>query len=134
MIEEKINRQIKPGATVRVWEKIPVKGESSPETNKARKTGGKESNKERLMKFEGLVLSRKHGNETGASFTVRATLLGVGVEKVYPIHSPFIDKVEIINTPKKVHRAKLYYIRNLSRRETRQKLDASASSEKTVPM
>lgn len=82
----------------------------------------KEGDKERLAQFSGLVLSRKHGSEIGASFTVRATVAGVGVEKSYPINSPVIEKVEIVSSPKKVSRAKLYYIRDLSRKETRQKM------------
>ena len=81
MIAKELLEKIKPGATVRVWEKI------------------KEGEKERLSKFEGLVLARKHGSEIGATFTVRASLAGVGVEKIYPIHSPRIGKVEIINSP-----------------------------------
>lgn len=104
MISKDILSKIKSGATVRVWEKI------------------KEGDKERVSKFEGLVLARKHGSEKGATFTVRSTVAGVGVEKVYPIHSPRIDKVEILNSPRKVKRSKLYYIRGLSKRETRQKL------------
>ena len=107
MISEVVLPKIKSGATVRVWEKI------------------KEGDKERISKFEGLVLARKHGSEKGATFTVRATVSGVGVEKVYPIYSPRIDKVEIINSPRKVSRSKLYYIRELSKRETRQKLGAA---------
>lgn len=82
----------------------------------------KEGDKERMTQFSGLVLSRKHGKEIGASFTVRATVAGVGVEKSYPINSPVIEKVEIVSSPKKVSRAKLYYIRDLSRKETRQKM------------
>lgn len=112
MISEKTNLQIKPGATVRVWEKI------------------KEGDKERLMKFEGLVLARKHGNEIGATFTVRASIHGIGVEKVYPIHSPIIEKVDVLNTPKKVHRSKPYYVRDISRRETKQKMSAT---QETAP-
>ena len=104
MINDSTNKKIKPGANVRVWEKV------------------KEGEKSRLSRFEGLVLARKHGNEIGASFTVRATVAGVGVEKVYPIHSPLIDKVDILSTPKKISRAKLYYVRNLSRKEAQQKL------------
>lgn len=72
--------------------------------------------------FEGVVIARKHGNETGATFTVRATVAAVGVEKVYPINSPTILKVEVLEAPKKVHRSKLYYLRELSARNTRQKL------------
>lgn len=112
MISPEINKKIKPGATVRVWEKI------------------KEGDKIRLSKFGGLVLARKHGNESGASFTVRSTVAGVGVEKIYPVHSPMIEKVEILSSPRKVHRAKLYYIRRLSKKETRQKI--GATTEKTA--
>lgn len=116
MISAEINKKIKSGATVRVWEKI------------------KEGDKERLSRFEGLVLARKHGNEPGATFTVRTTVAGVGVEKIYPIHSPRIDKVEVLNSPRKVSRSKLYYVRNLSKRETRQKLGTGQEkvSEKTT--
>ena len=107
MINQLILPKIKAGAVVKVYEKV------------------KEGDKERLAKFSGLILARKHGSEPGATFTVRATVAGVGVEKVYPIHSPLIEKVEIVNSPRKVSRAKLYYVRDLSRRETRQKIGSS---------
>lgn len=107
MINESILPQIKAGATVRVFEKV------------------KEGDKERLSQFSGLVLARKHGKEAGATFTVRATVAGVGVEKIFPIYSPAIEKVVIVNSPKKVSRAKLYYIRDLSRKETRQKVGSA---------
>ncbi|OGY63069.1 MAG: hypothetical protein A2745_01435 [Candidatus Harrisonbacteria bacterium RIFCSPHIGHO2_01_FULL_44_13] len=128
MIDSETNKKIKPGAVVRVWEKILAEGGSSPDASskasasRERASSGKESDKFRFSKFEGLVLARKHGNESGASFIVRATVAGVGVEKVYPIHSPMIEKAEIISSPKKVRRAKLYYVRGLSKKETRQKL------------
>jgi large subunit ribosomal protein L19 len=102
MIPEEILRKIKSGATIRVFE-------TSHDGDKAR-----------MSKFEGLVLSRKHGSESGASFTVRQTIAGVGVEKVYPVHAPIIAKVEILSSPKKVSRSKLYYLRTRSRKEVRQ--------------
>ena len=104
MIDETILNQIKPGATLRVHETI------------------KEKDKSRISIFEGLVLARKHGSEPGATFTVRATVAGEGMEKVYPIYSTVISKVEIINSPKKVRRAKLYYLRGLSKKQIRQKV------------
>ena len=107
MLSKEVLEKIKPGATVKVLEKI------------------KEGGKERLAQFSGLVLARKHGSEPGATFTVRATVAGVGVEKVFPIYSPLIEKVQIVNSPRKVSRAKLYYVRNLSRKETRQKVGSS---------
>ncbi len=104
MIPQEIITKIKPGATVRVFERV------------------KEGDKERIAKLEGLVIARKHGMEPGASMTLRATLAGVTLEKVYPIHSPIIQKVEILSSPKKVHRAKLYYVRHISRKRIREKL------------
>ncbi len=104
MIDREIMLKIKSGATVRVHEAI------------------KEGDKTRTSIFEGLVLARKHGNEPGATFTVRTTVAGVGVEKVYPIHSPLISKIEVISSPRKVSRSKLYYIRSLSKKQIRQKI------------
>ncbi|OGY67397.1 MAG: 50S ribosomal protein L19 [Candidatus Harrisonbacteria bacterium RIFCSPLOWO2_02_FULL_45_10c] len=104
MLAKEVLDKIKSGATVKVFEKV------------------KEGDKERLAQFSGLVIARKHGSEAGATFTVRATVAGVGVEKVFPIHSPIIEKVTIMNSPRKVSRSKLYYIRNLSRKETQQKV------------
>jgi len=99
MISEEVAKQIKPGAKVRVYEgKTP---------------------------FTGLVIARKHGSEPGATFTVRTMLAGVGVEKIYPIHSPAVVKVEIVSSPKKVHRSKLYFVRKISGTRIRQKLDVS---------
>lgn len=85
----------------------------------------KEGDKERLSQFSGLVIARKHGSEPGATFTVRSTVAGVGVEKVYPVHSPLIEKAEILSSPRKVSRAKLYYVRELSRKQLRQKIGAA---------
>lgn len=112
MIDANVMPKIKPGATVRVHERV------------------KEGDKERISKFEGLVLARKHGSEPGASFTVRASIANVGVEKVYPIHSPMIAKVDVLSSPKKVHRAKLYYVRDLSKKEIRQRL----ARERQIPV
>ena len=99
MISEEILKKIRPGAKVRVYEgKTP---------------------------FTGLVLARKHGSEPGATFTVRTMLAGVGVEKIYPVHSPAILKVDIVSSPKKVHRSKLYFVRKISGTRIRQKLDVS---------
>src|ERR1700690_123670 len=82
---------LRAGDTVKVWQKI------------------KEKDKTRLQAFEGLVLSRKHGTEAGATFTVRKVMDGVGVEKIFPIYSPIIDKIEVLRRSK-VRRAKLYFV------------------------
>jgi len=73
-------------------------------------------------RFEGVVLGRKHGNEIGGTFTVRGSISDIGVEKIYPINSPNIKKIEIISEPKKPSRAKIYYIRGLSKKKTRKKI------------
>ena len=119
MIPVTVLAKIKAGATVRVFEKI------------------KEGDKERIGRFEGLVISRKHGSEAGASFTVRTTIAGVHVEKGYPINCMSISKVEILSSPKKVHRSKIYYVRDISRKSIRQKTavktQATDAPAKEVP-
>jgi len=97
-MEERAKLGIKAGDTVRVWVKIEEKG------------------KTRLQAFEGLVLARKHGNEPGGTFTVRKVSNGVGVEKIFPLYMPTIDKIEIVKRSK-VRRAKLYFIRDKVARE-----------------
>ena len=71
-----------------------------------------EGNKERIQVFEGVVIARKNGS-VRESFTVRRLSFGVGVERTFPIHSPKIDKIEVVKKGK-VRRAKLYYLRDLS--------------------
>ena len=70
----------------------------------------KEGNKERVQVFEGTIIAKKHGG-VEETFTVRRVSYGVGVEKVFPVHSPNVEKVEIIRKGK-VRRAKLYYLRD----------------------
>ena len=82
-----------PGDTVRVHVKI------------------KEGDKERIQVFQGVVISKRKGG-VGAAFTVRKVSYGVGVERVFPMHSPIIDQVEIV-TRGRVRRAKIYYLRKL---------------------
>jgi large subunit ribosomal protein L19 len=102
-MEERKNLGIKAGDTIRVHQKIQDKG------------------KTRVQIFEGLVLARKHGTEPGATFTVRKVASGVGVEKVYPLYSPMIDKLEIVKRSK-VRRAKLYFIREKVAREIKRQM------------
>ena len=102
-IENRQELGIKPGDTVRVHQKIQERG------------------KTRIQMFEGLVLARKHGNEAGATFTVRKVVDGIGVEKIFPLYSPLIDKIEIVRRSK-VRRAKLYYIREKVAREIKRQM------------
>jgi len=71
----------------------------------------KEGEKERIQVFQGVVISKRKG-AGNASFTVRKVSYGIGVERVFPLHSPIIDKVEVV-TRGRVRRAKIYYLRNL---------------------
>ena len=115
-IEGRVKLGIRPGDTVRVTQNIV-------ELKKGRGTDKKEKTIKNARKqvFEGLVLSVKHGREAGASFTVRATLSGVGVEKTFPLYSPVIDSIEIVKRSN-VRRAKLYFIREKATKQVRRQL------------
>ena len=102
-MEERKNLGIRPGDTVRIHQKIQDK------------------DKTRIQVFEGVVLARKHGSEPGATFTVRKVVDGIGVEKIFPLYSPLIDKIEIVKRSK-VRRAKLYYIREKVAREIKRQM------------
>ncbi len=71
----------------------------------------KEGEKERLQAFEGVVL-RRRGEGLGSSFTVRKVSYGVGVERIFPMHSPVIDRVEVV-TKGRVRQGRIYYLRKL---------------------
>jgi len=103
-IDERKNLGIRSGDQVRVWVKIE-----------------EDKGKFRLQAFEGLVLARKHGNEAGATFTVRKVVDGVGVERIFPLYSPMIGEVELIRRSK-VRRAKLYFIREKAAKEIRKQM------------
>lgn len=80
-----------------------------------------EKGKERLQAFEGIVIARKHGTEPGATFTVRKVASGVGVERIFPLFSPVIEKIEVTKKSRS-RRSKLYYIRDKALRRIRKKL------------
>lgn len=96
-VEERKKLQIRAGDTVKVWVKIKEKD------NKGRE-------RVRLQAFEGLVIGTKHGNESGATFTVRKVSFGVGIERIFPLFSPMIDKIEVLKKGS-VRKSKLYFVR-----------------------
>jgi large subunit ribosomal protein L19 len=77
----------------------------------------KEGDKERLQVFQGVVIARKHGG-IRETITVRKISNGVGVERVFPLHSPIVDRVEVVSVGK-IRRAKLYYLRALKGKKAR---------------
>lgn len=107
-IEHRKNLDLRSGDTVRVWSKVQEKG------------------KTRLQAFEGLVLARKHGSEAGATFTVRKVSSGVIVERIFPLYSPNIDKVELVKRSK-TRKSKLYYVREKAAKEIRRKMKTASS-------
>lgn len=118
LLEEVKNAQRKPqekipqfnvGDTVRVHFRI-VEGE-----------------KERIQVYEGVVIGRKGKESPEATFTVRRVAFGVGVERVFPLHSPRVEKVQVVREGK-VRRAKLYYIRDLSGKAARVKAKMRSGS------
>ena len=105
---------VKPGQIVKVWQKI------------------KEGDKTRLQAFEGLVIARKHGAEAGATFTTRKMVGDIGVERIFPLYSPNIEKIELVSQSK-VRRAKLYYIREKAAREIRRKMKQMKTTKPEIP-
>ena len=103
VMAERKKLDIRAGDTVKVSQKIQEKG------------------KTRLQLFEGLVLAVKHGKEAGATFTVRRVASGVGVEKIFPLYTPMIDKITVTKRSQ-VRRSKLYDIRAKAAKEIKRQM------------
>lgn len=112
-IEKRKELNFKPGDKIKVWQKI------------------KEKDKTRLQAFEGIVIARKHGNEPGATITVRDIFEGIGVERIFPLYSPVIEKIDIISRSK-ARRAKLYYLRKKAAKEIRKKMKSVRAENAAV--
>jgi large subunit ribosomal protein L19 len=106
-IEKQPLPKIKPGMTVRVHQRITEHGPKGE--------------KQRIQVFEGIILAHKHGKQKGATITVRKVSEGIGVEKIFPINSPNIIKIEPIKQAK-VRKAKLYYLRDYKKRLREKKI------------
>ncbi|KKT80730.1 MAG: 50S ribosomal protein L19 [Candidatus Yanofskybacteria bacterium RIFCSPHIGHO2_02_FULL_44_12b] len=96
-------KDLRPGWTVKIHQKI------------------KDGDKTRTQAFEGTVIARKHGNEAGGTITVRKVSGGIGVEKIFPIHLPSIERVAVLKKTTG-RRSKLYYLRDKSAKEIRRKI------------
>ena len=125
-IEERKALDLRSGDTVKVYQKVPDK-----------------DGKFRTQIFEGLIIAKKHGKEAGGTFTVRRTSGGYGVEKIYPVYSPMIEKIEITKRAK-VRQSKLYFIRRKAVKEMNKrmktemmrldKVEKTVAVEKDVPV
>lgn len=103
-LKDRASIEFASGDTVRVWSKL------------------KDSDgKVRLQAFEGMVLARKHGCEAGATFTIRKVASGVGVERIFPLFSLNIDKIEVVRHAR-TRRSKLYYVRDKAIRDVRRRM------------
>lgn len=102
-MSERSKLALRAGDTVKVSQKIQEKG------------------KTRLQIFEGLILAVKHGNEPGATFTVRRVASGVGVEKIFPLYAPMIDNITITKRAQ-IRRSKLYHIRKKAAKEIKREM------------
>lgn len=117
--EEYMSRAVpdfRVGDVVRVHQlvsEIVVQKKVSKTAKAIKKAKEEKSDKtQRVQIFEGVVIAKNHGREPGATFTVRKIASGnVGVEKIYPLYSPLITKIEVVSRPKRVRRAKLYFLR-----------------------
>ncbi|MCL5010987.1 MAG: 50S ribosomal protein L19 [Patescibacteria group bacterium] len=122
---------IKPGDTVKVHQKISSFSRASASAKKAAKSKPADKKEgERIQVFEGVIIAIKHGKGINGSFTVRKLVDGVGVEKIFPLHSPTLQKIEIVSHGR-VRRAKLYYLRHRVGRSAKVKRkDVSAPESK----
>ena len=100
-IEREALPELRPGMTVKVYQKITEQGPKGE--------------KERVQIFEGIIISHRHGLEPGATITVRKISEGIGVEKIFPLHSPTVVKIEPVKQAR-VNQAKLYYLRGHKKR------------------
>jgi len=98
----------------------------------------KEGDKERLQAFEGVIIAVKHGRGKSATFIVRKISSGIGVERIFPLHAPTVEKIEVLSQAK-VRRAKLYYLRGRVGKKSKMKqkelgeIVASIEEPETTP-
>lgn len=97
-MSEDIRNSLKPGMQVKVHQRIVD-------------TNAKGEEKSRIQVFEGIILAVKHGSEPGATVTVRKVSNGVGVEKIFPLHSPVVEKIELVRQMK-VRQSRPFYLRD----------------------
>ncbi len=121
--------EINPGDRIKIWQKITIRagsdtgeGKSAYASKKDKKNKEEDAKKgaERISPFEGIVIAKKHGKGISATMTVRGEVKNVIVEKIFPIHSPTIHKIEILSRHK-IRQAKLYFLRTAKGKRARLK-------------
>lgn len=115
----------KIGDTIRVYQRVKEIAVSTKKVSKTAKKaieskGGDKGTVERIQVFEGVVIAMKHGRGLDGTFTVRKIAVGIGVEKIFPMHTSHIEKIEIIKRAH-VRRAKLYFVRALRGKKAKMK-------------
>ena len=100
--QERGIQDLRPGDTIKIFQKI------------------KEGEKERIQIFEGIIIAKKHDKGISATITVRKVVDGIGVEKIFPINTPSIDKIEVVRHAK-ARRSKLYYLREAKGKKSKLK-------------
>ena len=107
-MSEDIRQNLKSGMIIKVHQKI-------------REKNAKGEEKERIQLYEGMIIAVKHGNGPSSTITVRKMSKGFGVEKIFPLYSPIVDKIEVLKRSK-VRRSKLYHIRDKAAKEIRRQM------------
>jgi len=111
---KKDNPRLKAGDLVKVYQKNLEKEGGKPQV------------------FEGLILAKKHGQGLTATITVRREIKGIGVERIFPLHSPLVEKIEVIKR-EKVRRAKLYYLREAKGKKKKVKTQIEKKKPSSAP-
>ncbi len=111
---KKDNPRLKAGDLVKVYQKNLEKEGGKPQV------------------FEGLILAKKHGQGLTATITVRKEIKGIGVERIFPLHSPLVEKIEVIKR-EKVRRAKLYYLREAKGKKKKVKTQIEKKKPSSAP-
>ena len=127
--------EVNPGDRIKIWQKITIRTSSdtgegkSAYASKKDKEEDKKKGAERISPFEGMVIAKKHGKGISATITVRGEVKGIVIEKIFPIHSPTIHKIEILSRHK-TRRAKLYFLRSAKGKRARLKRKESKVESK----
>ncbi|MBU0647113.1 50S ribosomal protein L19 [Patescibacteria group bacterium] len=106
-VEERIIPELKPGMSVRVYQRI-------------KELNSKGEEKERIQYFDGIIIAKKHGKEAGGTITVRSIFDGIGAEKIFPLNLPTITKI-VVTKQATTRRAKLFFLKRGYKKKLKEK-------------